>query len=154
MRRDVEDFIERSGLLWQRDGLPRIAGRIFALTLISPEPCSLDDIAAALGVCKASVSNDARLLEQLGFVERVSLPGDRRDYYQITHQSLRRSLEVRVQRIRQFQDLLESGLRLPIKRSEVRGRLEDHLVAFEHVLDALNQALEELSDRRQLESRR
>ncbi|MGH7636994.1 MAG: GbsR/MarR family transcriptional regulator [Gemmatimonadaceae bacterium] len=154
MHRDVESFIERAGLLWQKDGLPRIAGRIFGLTLISPDPCSLDDIADTLGVSKASVSNDARLLEQMGFIERVSLPGDRKDYYRITPQSLERSLEARVQRIREFQDLLQSGMRLPIKRAEVRERLEDHLVAFEHVLDALGEALEDLRSRHQLESRR
>ena len=154
MHRDVETFIERAGLQWQKDGLPRIAGRIFALTLISPEPCSLDDIAETLGVSKASVSNDARLLEQMGFVERVSLPGDRRDYYQITSQSLERSLEGRVQRIREFQSLLESGMRLPIKHTKVRERLEDHRLAFEHIVGALGEALDQLRSRHSVESGR
>src|SRR5687768_7992600 len=108
MHRDVESFIERCGVLWEKDGLPRIAGRIFGLTLLSPDPCSLDDIADTLGVSKASVSNDARLLEQLGFVERVSLAGDRRTYYQITEQSLERSLQTRVQRVEEFQQLMDS----------------------------------------------
>ena len=154
MHRDVEAFIERAGLLWQRDGLPRIAGRIFGLTLISPEPCSLDDIAETLGVSKASVSNDARLLEQMGFIERVSMPGDRKDYYQITPQSLERSLEARVERIRAFQDLLSSGMRLPIRHADVRERLEDHRLAFEHVVEALGEALEQLRSKHQSESRR
>lgn len=152
MHRDVEAFIERAGLQWQRDGLPRIAGRIFALTLISPEPCSLDEIAETLGVSKASVSNDARLLEQMGFVERVSLPGDRRDYYQITTQSLERSLETRVQRIRDFQGLMELGMRLPIKHARVKERLEDHRLAFEHMVGALGEALEQLRSRHSVES--
>jgi DNA-binding transcriptional regulator GbsR (MarR family) len=154
MHRDVEAFIERSGLLWQRDGLPRIAGRIFALTLISPEPCSLDDIAETLGVSKASVSNDARMLEKLGFIERVSLPGDRRDYYRINGQSLERSLEARVQRVRDFQELLDTGMRLPIKNPEVRERLEDHRIAFGHMVDAFSEALEQLRTRHQMESKR
>lgn len=154
MHRDVENFIERAGMLWQRDGLPRIAGRIFGLALVSPDPCSLDDIAETLGVSKASVSNDARLLEQMGFIERVSRPGDRKDYYQITPQSLERSLEARVQRIREFQGLLESGMRLPIKRAEVRERLEDHRLAFGHMVNALGEALEQLRSRHLSETRK
>jgi DNA-binding transcriptional regulator GbsR (MarR family) len=154
MHRDVETFIERCGMLWQRDGLPRIAGRIFGLTLISPDPCSLDDIAETLGVSKASVSNDARLLEQMGLIERVSRPGDRKDYYQITSQSLERSLQARVQRIREFQGLLEAGMRLPIKRAEVKERLEDHRLAFEHMVGALGEAIEQLRSRHLSETRK
>ena len=148
MHRDVEAFIERCGVLWEKDGLPRIAGRIFGLTLVSPDPCSIDDIAESLGVSKASVSNDTRLLEQLGFVERVSLPGDRKVYYQITPQSLERSLETRVQRIEEFQQLMDSGMQLPIKRAEVRERIEAHRLAFGFVTNALGDALEELKARR------
>jgi DNA-binding transcriptional regulator GbsR (MarR family) len=154
VQRDIATFIERAGLLWQKDGLPRIAGRIFGLTLISPDPCSLDDIADTLGVSKASVSNDARLLEKMGLIERVSLPGDRRDYYQITPQSLERSLEARVQRVRELQDLMEFGMRLPIKRAEVKERLEDHRLAFEHMVDAFAEALEQLRARHHAGSRR
>jgi DNA-binding transcriptional regulator GbsR (MarR family) len=153
MHRDVEEFIERAGLLWQKEGLPRIAGRIFALTLISPEPCSLDDIAETLRVSKASVSNDTRLLEQMGFIERVSMRGQRKDFYQITPQSLERSLEVRVERLRAFQDLLSTGMRLPIKHPEVRVRLESHRLAFENIVDALGETLAELRDRHQAEAR-
>jgi DNA-binding transcriptional regulator GbsR (MarR family) len=147
MHRDVREFIERAGVLWQKDGLPRIAGRIFALTLISPDPCSLDDIAEALEVSKASVSTDARLLEMMGLIERVSLRGDRKDYYRITPLSLERSLEARVQRVHDFEALLASGMQLPIPSPEVRERLEDHLLAFEHMVKALERALEELRSR-------
>lgn len=144
MHRDVEEFIERAGLLWQKDGLPRIAGRIFALTLISPQPCSLDDIAETLRVSKASVSNDTRLLEQMGFIERVSMLGQRKDFYQITPRSLERTLDVRLERLRAFQELLAAGMRLPIKHREVRERLESHRLAFDHIVKALGDTLEEL----------
>lgn len=154
MHRDVQQFIERAGVLWQRDGLPRIAGRIFGLLLVSPDPSSLDDIADTLGVSKASVSTDTRMLERLGLVSRVSLPGDRKDYYQITPESLERSLEARMQRVRELEDLLEAGMRLPIGSAMVRERLEDHRLAFGHAIDALEHALEQLRIRHQSESKR
>ena len=152
MHRDVASFIERNGLLWEKDGLPRIAGRIFGLTLVSPDPCSIDDIAESLGVSKASVSNDARLLEQLGFVERVSLPGDRKVYYQITPQSLERAIESRVQRIQEFQQLLDSAMRLPIKGAVVRERIDAHRLAFADLMNALRETLKQMQGRRHLSS--
>ena len=73
----------------EADGLPRIAGRIFGYLLLNPGECSLEDLSSALGVSRASVSNDARRLAQMGLLERRSRPGDRRDYYSISPDAFR-----------------------------------------------------------------
>jgi DNA-binding transcriptional regulator GbsR (MarR family) len=147
MNRDMQEFIERAGMLWENDGLPRIAGRIFALTLLSNEARSLDEIASLLGVSKASVSNDTRLLERLGFIERVSRPGDRRDYYQSSERSFERAIGERVRRMGELQKLIESGKALAIDSPAVRARLDDHHTAFSHVTKALKDALLEIQAR-------
>jgi DNA-binding transcriptional regulator GbsR (MarR family) len=67
-------FIDRLGDAAEADGLSPIAGRLFALLMLAPEPQSLDDLAAALGVSKASVSTDARRLLERGIVERTRRP--------------------------------------------------------------------------------
>jgi DNA-binding transcriptional regulator GbsR (MarR family) len=141
MHRDVARFIERMGLLWEEEGLPRIAGRIFGLALVSPEPCSLDAIAAALKVSKPSVSNDARILDKLGLIERVSFPGDRKDYYQVTRDSVERGLETRVLRLRAFQSAIASAAALPIRNPEVLQRIEAHELAHRAVIEALEKVL-------------
>src|ERR671917_427148 len=99
-------FVERMGLYTEAEGLPRIAGRIFGFLLVQPAPCSLDDMAQALGVSKASISTDTRRLEQLGLLERTSRPGDRRDYYRIAPDAFARSIDERLRRMRRFQDVL------------------------------------------------
>jgi DNA-binding MarR family transcriptional regulator len=76
-------FVDRLGFHAEADGLPRIAGRLFGTLLLSAEPRCLDDLAAELGVSKASVSTDCRRLHERGIVERVARPGDRRDFYQL-----------------------------------------------------------------------
>ncbi len=139
MHRSIEEFIERMGLLWESDGFTRIAGRIYALALVSPEPKSLDDIAETLKVSKASVSNDARMLHRLGLIERVSYPGDRRDYYQLTRDSIERSIETRIQRLEAFQKVLGSAVDLPIGKGEVYRRIEAHHLANKAVVDALRE---------------
>ena len=76
-------LVDRLGLHAEADGLPRIAGRLFGTLLLSSEPRCLDDLAAELGVSKASVSTDCRRLHERGIVARVARPGDRRDFYQL-----------------------------------------------------------------------
>ena len=144
MHRDVVKFIEQMGLHWEEDGLSRIAGRIFGLALVSPEPCSLDDIAATLKVSKASVSNDARMLHRMGLIERVSFAGDRRDYYQITRDSIERGIETKLHRLRAFASLITAAADLPIKSEEVHRRLEAHEVAHREIIESLEHVIASL----------
>lgn len=124
MHPKTRQFIERVGVLSEAEGLPRIAGRIFGLLLVSPHDWSLDEMATALGVSKASISTDARRLELYGIVVRSSRPGDRRDYYAIAPNALRQSLERKLRGIRLFQEILRDARALPGTTAEVRDRLD------------------------------
>ena len=134
------------GLLTETEGLPRIAGRIFGFLLVQPAQCSLDDMASALGVSKASISTDTRRLEQLGLLERSSRPGDRRDYYTISRDVVPRSLEVRLERMRRFHDLLDEARSLPIRSTTVRQRLDDLETAHQFMVEAVRDVLEKWSE--------
>jgi DNA-binding MarR family transcriptional regulator len=91
-------FIERVGVAAETDGLSRIAGRLFGALMLSEEPRSLDDLAEALQVSKASVSVEARRLLDRGVSERLSRPGDRRDYYQLAPDFFARLIRHRASR--------------------------------------------------------
>jgi biotin operon repressor len=77
----VREFVESIGGYFSQYGLPAIGGRLMGLAMVTDQPLSLDDMANALGVSRASVSNNIRMLKAIGFVEQISLPNDRRDYY-------------------------------------------------------------------------
>ncbi|HET6568347.1 MAG TPA: MarR family transcriptional regulator [Rhodothermales bacterium] len=80
----ARDFIERMGLMAERDGMfSRIAGRMLGFFMLDGKPHSLDDIAEQLQISKASASTNARFLEQMGVLERCSSFGDRRDFYRL-----------------------------------------------------------------------
>lgn len=83
MHETVAEFVEKFGLTLEGEGLPRIAGRLMGFLLIHPEAYSLDELAEQLQVSKASISTNARQLEEHGILERTSSPGDRRDYYRM-----------------------------------------------------------------------
>lgn len=118
-----ERFVESMGRFLEGDGLPRIGGRLFGYMLLEDEPRSLDDLAERLQVSKTSVSTNARLLERGGLVERMSKPGDRRDYYVVTPDPAR-LLELRLKRARAMEELLTLGLAAaPPGRATVRSRL-------------------------------
>jgi DNA-binding transcriptional regulator GbsR (MarR family) len=75
-------FVEDIGLFFEQMGMPRMAGRILGVLLISDPPAqSITEIAEKLHASKSSVSIMARLLVENGLIERVASPMPRRDYY-------------------------------------------------------------------------
>jgi outer membrane protein len=137
-------FVERFALLLEDDGLPRVSARLFGLLLVSVEPLSLDDLAEKLGVTKASISVNVRMLEEKGVVERVGKPGDRRDYYRIVDDIVERSMQHRVARIRRFQTALETAVReMPGRRDIIGERLRGMGDGFLLLIDSTNRALHE-----------
>ena len=79
----LEKFIEGMGVIAQADGMPRIAGRLIAFMVIEEGPFSFSDLAIKLGVSRASISTNTRLLENMGIIDRVGKSGDRQDYFQL-----------------------------------------------------------------------
>jgi DNA-binding transcriptional regulator GbsR (MarR family) len=136
-------FIERMGVALEADGLPRIAGRIFGLLLVSEEARSLDDLAYELGVSKASVSTNARLLEQRGVLERMSRPADRRDYYRATPDLFSHTMAQRIARWERFHAAIGAArTSLPIRSREVLDRLEEYQEAYAFMSQAIREALD------------
>lgn len=144
MERSRADFVEGMGLAFERDGLPRIAGRLLGLLLLSPGPRSLDDLAGTLSVSKSSASTNARLLTaRIGVLQRVSVPGDRRDYYQVADAVHGTLLEASVTRLERIRSLVTRALDGGAAGSrEGEARLEQMRAFCEHVLGALHQARE------------
>src|SRR5690242_19450387 len=106
MDRTQQMFIGRMGHAAETNGLSPIAGRLFAMLLLSEAPRSLDDIAAGLGVSKASVSTEARRLVERGVVERTRRAGDRRDYYELAPDFFAQIVERRIEQWRRIQTLI------------------------------------------------
>lgn len=65
----------------QELGAGRIVGQVMVHLYLQKEAQSLDSIGEALALSKASISIAVRQLEQLGFVRRVWVSGDRKKYY-------------------------------------------------------------------------
>ncbi|MFU8806697.1 MAG: GbsR/MarR family transcriptional regulator [Bradymonadaceae bacterium] len=120
------NFVERFGLLSEEDGQSRIAGRLFGLLILRDDPMSLDDIAEVLQVSKASVSTNARRLDEGGVLERTTKPGDRRDFYRVCPNALETTFDRIKYRMSSIVELVQATIpHLPAESGGAKRRLEE-----------------------------
>ncbi len=120
----IENFIELMGLIYQADGAPRIAGRIFGLLLVEDEPHALQDIAERLQVSKASASTNARLLAEKGVIRLTTKPGVRQDFYELVPDVYRQMALKVSARMQQVSDQISSAHDvIPDEQSVARKRI-------------------------------
>jgi DNA-binding transcriptional regulator GbsR (MarR family) len=124
---EQQQFIEAVGLSFEQAGLPRMAGRILGWLLICDPPHqSPGELAEVLQASKGSISSMTRLLEQLGLIDRLSLPGERRDYFRIRGESWTALFKRRMELVSTFRQLADRGLALLSEHTpEQRRRLEE-----------------------------
>lgn len=141
-------FIEDCGLFFEQWGLPRMAGRILGWLLICDPPHqSTSDLAEVLQASKGSISMMTRLLLQEDLIERVGVPGDRRDYYHLKSGAWTQLMMDRLAVVSAIHQLAERGFNLLRGKDDtLRQRLEEihELYAFvERELPALFERWEE-----------
>jgi DNA-binding transcriptional regulator GbsR (MarR family) len=132
-------FVERMGQIMEHDGLTRIAGRIFGHLLLSSEPKSLEDLATALQASKGSISQDTRVLERVGALERVTHAGDRRVFYQIGDRMMERVVALRLERFEQLRQAMSAGMEAA-SDEKVRARLNEFIDFHDHLLATMREA--------------
>jgi len=137
------EFVEQVGVFFEAEGFSRTAGRIFGRLLLSEKSLSLDQLAADLGVSKASISTETRMLERRGALERTGQAGDRRVYYRVAPGLPVPTLELRLERMRRFSRLIGEA-RQGLRRGNpvTRQRLELMAEAHRYVVSTLGAALE------------
>ncbi len=77
-----QEFTEGLSQISRFWGFPKGMGAIFAVLYLSPQPLSLDEIAAQTGLTKGAISTEVRTLARMGLVHRSSKIADRKDYYE------------------------------------------------------------------------
>jgi len=143
---ELREWVERLSMVLERDGLPRMAGRIFGWLLVcDPPEQSMEELAAAVQGSKASMSTMTRLLVQSELVEKVRHPGARRDVFCIRPGQWRRLWQSRVRLIQETTALTTRGLTLLARRPPgSRVRLEELHQQYRFMEEHLPALLERL----------
>ena len=118
------------------------------MLIISENESSLDDLAGSLGASKASVSVNTRMLEDKGLIERVSRPGDRRDYYRITSDPFVGTMEQRIAKWNRVRAVMSDGVNDQSISPEARARLRDYEKASAEVAEILVAAINKMKSAR------
>ncbi|GAB3430966.1 GbsR/MarR family transcriptional regulator [Flindersiella endophytica] len=132
---DVLEWVERiAKYVWDQDRMPMIAGRIFGwLMICDPPEQTAAQIAEAIGASRASLTNNLRLLGQIGFLTQRTRPGDRSVYYRADEAAFGRMIRQQIESMGELREILAGGADLagPAERgrrlreaTEVFGWLE------------------------------
>ena len=93
------------------DGAPRAVMRVLGwMVVCQPWEQTAADIQAELGLSAGSVSTAVRMLGELGLLEGVTRPGDRRTYHRLREHGWERVLERRFRALGQMRDLAASAI--------------------------------------------
>lgn len=148
-----QDFIEKTGLMVQAEGLPRTAGRALGMLIFDGELVSFGDIATRLQVSRASVSTSIRLLEERGLVKRSNKPGERQDFFQLASDPYISMLEGFMKRNCSMRDDIELTINSLPKNSDAIDRLKDFSDFYETMDTSVSIALRKLIKSREKKSR-
>jgi hypothetical protein len=147
---EQKHFVEDVGLFFEQMGLPRMAGRILGVLLVSDPPeQSLNDLCARLNVAKSSVSTTARLLVGEGLLEQVPSPVPRRDYFRFRSGGWLEFMRRRMEIMAALHQITDRGLAiLDGKAPALRARLEEAHDVFEFVEKEFPDWLERMAAKR------
>lgn len=109
-------FIQTWGSLATQWGINKTMAQIHALLLITPDPVSQDDLMEELSISRGSANMNIRELIDWGLVDRVVVPGERKEYFlaekdiwkvfrQIVKERKKRELEPLLKVLEQLQEV-------------------------------------------------
>jgi DNA-binding transcriptional regulator GbsR (MarR family) len=104
-------FVEDMGGLVLVHGTPRAVMRVLGWMIVSePAEQTAPQVQEELSLSAGSVSTSLRTLCEVGVVERVARPGDRRIYYRVCSQGWERVLESRFRAFTEMRRVAERAL--------------------------------------------
>jgi len=137
------NIIEAFGRSFALYGVPDVTGHIYGVLYFADQPTGLEDIAAELGVSKATVSINVRVLEGLKCVRKVWQKGSRRDYYEaernftrifieIMKSNVKKELEITINAIDKSKELLAGLMNSPDEQLRAKVKLDcEHIKKLE-----------------------
>lgn len=141
-----ERFVERIGMFFQTEGMPRTAGRMLGLLIFDGQPVSFSELADRLMVSRGSISTSSRLLEQAGLVKRVSKLGERQDFFQLADKPYQALVTTEIGRMQAVREDVAKALdQMPEGHEDTRNRLNDVCGFFQTMEGCLGGVLRKLS---------
>ena len=145
MRPEEQQFIERWSAILAQEGLPPVAGRLWAWLLVcDPPEQTVEDIAEAIGASRGAISGAVRWLEPSGLILRTKRRGDRREYWRTSPDAMIHSLEAKERQTRPSLQALDAVIAaLADRPEESLGRLREARSLYVMLLDTFPALVEQ-----------
>ena len=145
-------FIEDMSLYFEQMGMPRMAGRVLGVLLISDPPDqSLSDLCEVLQASKSALSTNTRLLTEMGLIERVSSSKPREVAFRFMAGGWVVFMRMRLKLMASLHDIAEQGLELlKDEPPALRERLQEAHDMFSQIEEELPALLQRIEDERGL----
>lgn len=128
---------------WETGTGSRSAGRILGwLMVCDPPHRSAPELVEGLDISAGSVSTQTRLLEEIGFVERITFPGDRVTYYQLKPDVWVQVMWTEIDQLKRMMAISEAGA--GVVPDERPNRVRDIGLIAQFFLDKWPGLMEEL----------
>ncbi|HMO31797.1 MAG TPA: MarR family transcriptional regulator [Lacibacter sp.] len=117
-----QQFISTWGAMGTHWGINRTMAQVHALLLISPDPLTQDDIMARLNISRGNVNMNTRELIDWGLVDRVLIPGERKEFFTAEKDIFKVATQIVKERKRRE---LDPMMKLMDQLSKVEGDKKD-----------------------------
>lgn len=136
---DIRRHFANACIQWARiRGYSDSTGLLRGLVTLAKEPMSLDELVQETGYSKSTVSSNMNLLENLGLVKRIVIPGDKRHIYEtITNPEILMAnmLDTIEKEIRLFSDALDRTENELVTRGNETGYLKERVARLRHLCE-------------------
>ena len=139
------NFIEETGIIFEKLGLTRMSGRILGYLMVSDkEMVSFDELTQVLQASKSSISTNLKTLVQVTFVKPITLPGDRKTYYLLSPDlDWTTYIEHRMQLLSLMNQLFKKGLNLRVNQADKTARwLQDATSFYDWIISEFPKVIE------------
>ncbi len=110
---ESRQLVERLSLVLINMGFPPMAARVWAALMTSNQPSSTPgDLGEVLGVSPAAISGAVRYLQQVSLIERVAVPGSRRQHYRVSVDQCADAFVTKASALYQVSEVATEGIRV------------------------------------------
>lgn len=121
-----ERYVEEFAVLFEQYGQPRMVGRVWGRLMVAEPPeLTAGELAGSLQASRGSISGATRTLVGIGLVERISRPGERRDYFRVKPGAWDDLMRIQLESITAVRQMAERGLEVvPLEAPSALQNLE------------------------------
>lgn len=104
---NTQNIMDKFGIYFDEVGLSKTYGRLFGFFMTTNEPVSMNQLVEKLQISKSTASVEIRRLLSMGAIEKVLLPNNRADFYQLKKNIWVQNLEQKKRDIKKLQSIIK-----------------------------------------------